>query len=259
VTETHGAGWVDSHCHLFITDRDPQPLMERAVAAGVRWMMVPGVDLETSRAARSLAAQHPDRLVWSAGLHPHDADAWRATGADISALAADAAAVGECGLDYYRNLAPRDVQREVFRAHLELASALHKPVIIHCRDAFSDVYEHLEYAELGEQAVLHCWTGGTRWTKRFADLGVTFSYAGPVTFETGETVRIGARHAPPAQTMVETDTPYLTPPPHRQEPNEPAYVPLIGAALAEVWGLTIDDVAAHTTATAHRIFGGPPP
>ena len=102
--------------------------------------------------------------------------------------------------------------------------------------------------------MLHCWTGGPRWTRRFRDLGVTFSFAGPVTFPTGETVRLGAAEAPPERTMVETDTPYLTPPPDRRALNEPANVVKVGAALAEVWGLPAAEVAALTTRRALEVF-----
>ena len=104
-------------------------------------------------------------------------------------------------------------------------------------------------------SILHCWTGGTRWTKRFLDLGVTFSYAGPVAFETGDTVRLGAELVPPGRALVETDTPYLARPLHRGERNEPAWVALVGKALADVWGLAVEDVAEITTANATRVFG----
>jgi TatD DNase family protein len=248
--------WVDSHCHLFMVEDDPAHALERAAAQGVAWILSPGTDLETTLAARSLAARFPDTVKWSAGLHPHDASRWPDQGGRLSSLAAEATAIGETGLDYYRNFTPRDEQRASFSAQLELAYRLEKPIVVHCRDAFADVYDALEEAGLGERAVLHCWTGGPRWTKRFRDLGVTFSFAGPVAFETGDTVRRGAAEAPPERTMVETDTPFLAPPPHRGENNEPAYVPLIGAALAEVWGMPLADVAESTTATARRLFAG---
>jgi TatD DNase family protein len=223
----------------------------------VDWLLAPGIDLETSLQARALAERYPDRVLWSAGLHPHDAVRWKDEGGRIAALAADAAAIGEVGLDFYRNLSPREPQLEAFRAQLRLGGDLGKPVIIHCRDAFKEVYAELAAADLGERAVLHCWTGGPKWTKRYAELGVTFSFAGPVTYETGDTVRRGAAVAPPNRTMIETDTPYLTPPPNRRLPNEPANVVRVGEALAEVWGREIADVAAMTAATAARIFGGP--
>ena len=247
--------WVDSHCHLFMTD-NPGELLEAAADAGVGWVVTPGTDLETTLAARKLAGEHPATVLWSAGLHPHEAERWTEQGSRLSSLAVEANAIGETGLDYYRNLAPRRAQRTSFRAQLDLAAWLGKPIIVHCRDAFSDVYDDLEQAGLGEKAVLHCWTGGPRWTKRFSDLGVTFSFAGPVTFDTGDTVRRGAAVAAPERTMIETDTPFLTPPPHRGEDNQPAFVPLIGRALAEVWSMLPGDVARLTTATAARVFRG---
>lgn len=249
------ATWVDTHCHLQLDGRDPVTLMERAT--DVVWMVVPGVDLESSRASMHLASRHPDRLLATAGLHPHDAEHWPVQGDAIAALLGDVAAVGETGLDYYRNLAPREAQIQAFADQIALATTHGLPLIVHCRDAFSDTYEMLGEAELGERAVLHCWTGGTRWTKRFSDIGVTFSFAGPVAFETGETIRIGANHADPTRCLVETDTPYLSPPPYRGEQNEPARVQLVGAALADVWGLAESEVAALTSQHAARIFGGP--
>ena len=250
-------GWVDTHCHLFLSADPASALLDRAAAAGVEWVLCPGVDLETSLAARRLSAEHPARVRWSAGLHPHDAVAWDASAGRLRSLAAAACAVGECGLDFYRNLSDPDAQRRAFTAQLALAAELAKPVIVHCRDAFADVHAAVEGAGLGEAVVLHCWTGGPKWTRRFADLGVTFSFAGPVTFDTGDTVRRGAAVAPPERTMVETDTPYLTPPPDRAATNEPANVVRVGEALAGVWGLDLERVAELTTATATRIFGDP--
>ena len=251
------ATWVDSHCHLFSLSEPAPAVLDRATAAGVGWVVVPGIDLATSLEARRIATAIPDRVRWAAGLHPHDAAKWPAEGGRIESLAEEAAAIGECGLDFYRNLAPRPAQLDAFRSQLALAARLDKPVIVHCRDAFAEVHSELEQAGLGERAVLHCWSGGPRWTKRFRDLGATFSFAGPITFPGGETVRLGAAEAPPERTMVETDTPYLTPPPHRRATNEPANVVRVGAALAEVWGMTEDEVAAVTTATARRVFGDP--
>ena len=249
--------WVDSHGHLFLIDDDASHVLERAADQGVGWMMCPGVDVATSEAAAGYAERYPDRVQWAAGLHPHDADDWPQVADRIAELAHDADAIGECGLDWYRNLAPRDSQIEAFTDQVELARSLGKPIIVHCRDAFRDVYSVLESADLGEKAVLHCWTGGSKWTKRFAQLGVTFSYAGPLTYGGDDTLRLGARFAPPNRTMVETDSPYLTPEPLRGRPNEPANVPLTGAVLADVWGMRAEDVAELTSATAARVFGDP--
>ncbi len=248
--------WVDTHCHLHLSEQPVAALLERAGAAGVAWLVCPGTDAGTSEQARDLARRNPGRVLWTAGLHPHDASAWPQQGDRIAELAAAADAVGECGLDFYRNLSPRDSQLAAFRAQLALAADLDKPVVVHCRDAFAEVHAEVEAAGAGPRTVLHCWTGGPKWTRRFRELGVTFSFAGPVAFATGDAVRRGAAEAPPARTMVETDTPYLAPPPHRGEPNEPARVPLVGAALATVWDVPVEEVAAVTTATATRVFRG---
>jgi TatD DNase family protein len=248
--------WVDTHCHLQLSAAEPGWLLDRAGAAGVSWVVAPGTDAATSASSRDLAAAFPGVVVSTAGLHPHHAEAWGVEGDAISSLAAGAAAIGECGLDYYRNLSPPDQQRTAFRHQVQLALDLHKPIIVHCRDAFGDVFEILDEMGAGPRAVLHCWTGGPRWTRRFDDLGVTFSFAGPITFETGQTVRLAAAVAPPDRTMVETDTPYLTPSPDRSAANEPANVVRVGEALAAVWSMSVDEVARLTTATAARVFRG---
>lgn len=244
--------WVDTHCHLQLDERAPGEMLSRA--DDVDWVVVPGVDAASSADSIRLAAEFPDRVVATAGLHPHDASHWREQSRAIEEMVGRVAAIGETGLDFYRNLSPRDHQIESFRAQLELASASDLPIIVHCRDAFADVHRLIESTGQGERAVLHCWTGGRKWTKRFLELGVTFSFAGPVAFETGETIRLGAELVPPERAMVETDTPYLAPPPHRGQPNEPAWVALVGEALAAVWGLPPAEVAAITSANARRIF-----
>jgi TatD DNase family protein len=238
---------------LQLDDRGPADLLERAVE--VDWIVAPGVDVESSKAAEELAHEFGDRVKWSAGLHPHEASAWPSVSDSISAMAQRADAVGECGLDFYRNLSPREDQKQAFDDQLAIAAELSKPIIVHCRDAFADTYDAISRIYQGPNVVLHCWTGGPRWTKRFLDLDVTFSFAGPVAFETGDTVRRGAAEVPPERAMVETDTPYLSPPPFRQEQNEPARVALVGAALAEVWTLPVEDVAQLTSARATQVFG----
>jgi TatD DNase family protein len=245
-------GWVDTHCHLQLDGRPASALLERA--AEVDWLVAPGVDADSSRAALALAAQHPERVLATAGLHPHEADSWERQRPLIEELAKDAAALGETGLDFYRDLSPRAAQEKAFRDQIAIALELSKPIIVHCRDAFADVHRIVAETGAGPQTVLHCWTGGTRWTRRFLDLGVMFSFAGPLAFETGETVRLGAALVPPERALVETDTPYLAPPPHRGEPNEPAWVALVGAALGRVWGMPAKEVAAVTSANSARVF-----
>jgi TatD DNase family protein len=246
--------WVDTHCHLHMCEPAPDELLDRARAVGVGWIVDPGTDAASSRVAAGLAGRFPGKVLATAGLHPHEASRWRDEQAEIADLARTASAVGECGLDFYRNLSPREDQLTALREQLALADDLDKPVIVHCRDAFADVHELLESTGTGPRTVLHCWTGGPKWTKRFRDLDVTFSFAGPVAFATGDTVRRGAAEAPPDRTMVETDSPFLTPPPHRGEPNEPAHVVLVARALSEVWGIGLEEVRELTSATATRVF-----
>jgi TatD DNase family protein len=245
-------GWVDTHCHLQLDARAPESLLERADR--VDWVVAPGVDLASSIASVDLAHRYPGRVLATAGLHPHEAEQWSSQEPGITELAREVAAIGETGLDYYRDLAPRPAQIDSFRAQIDLARSVDRPIIVHCRDAFRDVFEILEETAYGAHTVLHCWTGGPKWTRRFLELGVGFSFAGPVAFETGHTVRLGAELVPPERALVETDTPYLAPPPHRGEANEPAWVALVGEALGRVWGLDADAVAEATSLNAAKVF-----
>ena len=244
--------WIDTHCHLQLDGREPRELIDRAT--NVDWMVVPGIDAESSRAAIDLARAHSGKVFPTAGLHPHSADRWREEGDSLAEMAGDAVAIGETGLDFYRDLSSRDEQISSFRAQVDLAIDLDKPLIVHCRDAFSDVYQILETTGAGTRTVLHSWTGGTRWTKRFMELGVMFSFSGVLAFDTAETIRLGAELVPPDRALVETDTPYLAPPPHRGEKNEPAWVEHVGAALADVWGVTREEAARATSDNAAGVF-----
>lgn len=245
--------WVDTHCHLQLDGRPPASLLDRA--PHVAWVVAPGVDADSSRASLGLAEEFDDRVVATAGLHPHDASSWPEQRAEIESMAPLVGAIGETGLDFYRDLSPRAAQEVSLRDHIEIAVDVDKPLIVHCRDAFSDVHRILTDTDAGPRTVLHCWTGGRRWARRFLDLGVTFSFAGPVAFENGETIRRSAEVIPPERALVETDTPYLAPPPHRGEPNEPGWVSLVGEALATVWGMDVGSVAAMTSENAARVFG----
>ncbi len=244
--------WVDTHCHLQLDEREPATLLGRA--EHVDWLVAPGVDAATSSASIRLAELFPGRVLATAGLHPHDAARWPEESEAIVSLSDRVVAIGETGLDFYRNLSPRDEQIAAFSEQIDLAVDRDLPIIVHCRDAFRDVHEVVDRKGAGDRTVLHCWTGGRKWTKRFLELGVMFSFAGPLAFETGQTIRLAAELVPPDRAMVETDTPYLTPPPHRGQPNEPAWVSLVGEALAEVWSVDPAEAAKVTSANADRVF-----
>lgn len=244
--------WVDTHCHLQLDGRDPAELLGRA--HDVAWVVVPGVDSASSQAALDLAGEFPGRVMATSGLHPHDASRWSTEAGPLREMAPSAVAIGETGLDFYRELSPRDTQVASFRDHISLAAELDKPLIVHCRDAFADVYEILADTGEGGRAVLHSWSGGTRWTRRFLELGVMFSFSGMIAFDTAATIRLGAELVPPGRALIETDTPYLTPPPHRGMRNEPAWVSYVGEALARVWGRSPEEVARLTSENAVQVF-----
>ncbi|MGH8948501.1 MAG: TatD family hydrolase, partial [Acidimicrobiia bacterium] len=143
--------WVDTHCHLQLDERDPLLLLERATE--VDWVVVPGGEVESSRRAARLAADHPERVLATVGLHPHDAGQWPEEGTQLTELATAASAIGETGLDFYRNLSSRADQIRVFRRHVGLALELGKPIVVHCRDAFAEVIEVIEDTGVGPQTV----------------------------------------------------------------------------------------------------------
>ena len=238
--------WTDAHCH--ITDDHVAPARE----AGVGRLVTVGTDLASSQQAVAIAGRHDE--VWAtAGVHPHDAkDGF----AGIEALLADpkVVAVGECGLDFHYDHSPRDVQREVFAAQIALAHHHGLALVIHTREAWPETFDILEAEGVPERTVFHCFTGGPEEARRALDLGADLSFSGIVSFPSAEDLRDAARLCPLDRMTVETDTPYLAPVPHRGKRNQPAWVPLVGAAVAEAKGVPIEDVEAATTATATRLF-----
>jgi TatD DNase family protein len=250
------AQFTDTHAHLthpdYCGDRD---LVTRAAAAGVGRIITVGFDLATSRAGTEIAASATG--IWHApGVHPHDASQVRAdTMSELRRLAGlpRAAAIGETGLDFYRNRSPRETQVVAFRLHLDLASELGLPVIVHSRDA-----HHEALAVWAESTcrvgVMHCFSGDGDVARRALDLGLYLGIAGPITFRNAERLRSVVRTAPRDRILLETDCPYLTPDPYRGKRNEPAYVPLIAQGVAQCWGVTAEEVASITNANAARCF-----
>src|SRR5205085_12334290 len=183
----------------------------------------------------------------TAGVHPHEADG----GIDgLEALLAEPeiVAVGECGLDFFYDHSARDAQAEVFAAQIALAHAHDLALVIHTRDAWDDTFAILEAAGVPERTVFHCFSGGPEEARRCLDLGAYLSFSGIVTFKTADDLRAAAALCPVDRVLVETDSPYLAPVPHRGRPNQPAFVPLVGAAVAAVQGRPVEDVEAATWA-----------
>jgi TatD DNase family protein len=252
---------VDSHCHLGLPeyDADRPAVLARARAAGVRAMLDVGIGPGSWERTLALAAEEPD--VWAAlGLHPNDiAGAEAGAMARLESLlsAPRVVAVGETGLDYHWRRTPPAVQRATFEAHLALARARDLPVIVHCRDAYDDVLATLALAGGGTRGVLHCFGGTPAQAERAFALGYYISLAGPVTFKNAQAVRAIAALAPADRLLVETDSPYLTPHPHRGRRNEPAYVALVAAAVAAARGQPVEAVVDQTGRAAAALFGLP--
>ena len=244
----------DTHCHLGHDAVAPAAVRARAAAAGVSLVLDVGIDLASSRAAsarsRSLPGTH-----WSAGLHPNDAQRFAAEWPQLAELCAEpgCVAVGETGLDFYRDWCPPAEQEQALVAHLELARRLGKPVILHCRDAFAPLFAVLR-REGAPAGVMHCFSGDVAAARQALDLGLYLSFAGPLTYPKSEALRAAAAFAPADRILVETDAPFLPPQGWRGQRNEPAYVTATVAKLAEVRSLTPDAAAAITCANGCRLF-----
>lgn len=260
--------WIDTHAHLnddgFSTNLNQ--VLERALAAGVETTLVIGIDRVSSQRAVELAQLH-DSLFAVVGIQPNslgkvEPDDWQA----IVELATQpkVVALGETGLDRYWDLAPLDRQMEYFDRHLELASARQLPVVIHCREAETDVVAQLRaFAHRqGNPAiagVMHSFTGDIHTARQCLELGLHISFAGMVTFKKNDALRAVASTIPLDRLLVETDSPYLAPHPHRGKSNEPALVVHTGACLAGLHQRTPVEFAAITTANARRLFHLPAP
>ncbi|HAG06893.1 MAG TPA: hydrolase TatD [Peptococcaceae bacterium] len=249
---------ADTHVHLNHERLAPDlaAVLERARQAGVGLMVCVGWDLSSSGEALRLAGSLPNVRA-AVGVHPHDAAVAPPDYLEqlrVLARRPGAAAIGEAGLDYYRDLSPRDVQQEVFRAQMRLAREVGLPLIVHCRDAQADTLALLE-AEGPPLAVLHCFSGDRAVAARYVEMGYYLGFGGTLTYRRNEELRRVAREVPLEKILLETDAPYLPPEPRRGRRNEPACVLLVAQALAEIRGITVEEVAEATTANARRVFG----
>jgi TatD DNase family protein len=252
---------VDTHCHLDFAsfDGDRDEVIARAAAAGVGRIVVPAIDLDSSPAVVALAERYPG-VYAAVGVHPNATAGWQARWLDRLAelaLHPKVVAVGEIGLDYYRDHSPPEVQRVAFAAQLALAHRLGKPVIIHNRQADADVLEQLrQMSPDGRPAgVLHSFSAGWETAAAALALGYYLGFTGPVTYKKAEELRRVAGQTPLERLLVETDAPFLAPQPWRGRRNEPAYVAEVAAKIAELHGLPFEAAARQTTENAERLFG----
>ena len=256
---------IDSHCHLagdqFTADLDP--VIARAKDAGVAGaLVILGAEDEAELGQAGTVSSAWDAVRFSVGVHPHQAGQFAAEPAAAARQARAAIdaqplsrAVGEIGLDYHYDFAPRDVQREVFREQIRLARTLRLPIVIHTREAEADTFRILEEEGASEVGgVFHCFTGDREMAKRCLDVGFHVSLAGIVTFPRALELKEVARMLPIDRLLIETDSPFLAPVPHRGKRNEPAHVTRVAEVIAELRGTTVAEIAHATTVNHAHLF-----
>jgi TatD DNase family protein len=254
------ATFVDSHCHLAdpAFEGEVDEVVARARAAGAVALVAIGESLASADRAERIAARHPGVVFWTAGVHPHDAadfDPLRDPDLIRAHVARGAVAVGECGLDYHYDHAPRESQRRAFAQQLAIAAETRRPVVVHTREAAADTAAMVrEAGAAGICGVLHCFTGPTELANVAIESGWYLSFSGVATFRKWDGDGL-IRDCPADRLLLETDAPYLAPVPHRGKRNEPAFASITLAHLARARGIEVDVAGAMVRENAVRFFG----
>ncbi len=254
---------TDTHTHIQMPqfDKDRAEVIANALKHDVSRMICPGTDIPTSVAAIELAQQHPEHIFAAAGVHPHDTSGFSdASISELRRLAQNTqvVAIGEIGLDFYRNFSPADDQIRAFTAQVALAKELATPIIIHSREAHRQIMDILQpYGSV--RGVMHCFIGDKAMAEEALALGLYISIAGPVTYPANTTLADVAAWVPADRLLIETDAPYLSPHPMRRDRNEPAKVLRTAQKIAELRGISLEEIAAITTANAAALFRLPEP
>ena len=249
---------IDSHCHIPMIEMDGgvSAILENARLQGVEHMLCVSVDMESYPALLELAGQY-DSISASVGVHPNTSMLDEISVETLVNHARDprVVAIGETGLDYFRSVGNLDWQRDRFRRHIHAAREVHKPLIIHCREAKDDVLQILREEKADEVGgVMHCFVDDLDTAKRAIDLNFRISFSGIVTFKNATTLKEVARQVPEASLLIETDSPYLAPVPYRGKQNQPAYVRHVAEHLADLRGVSLAQIAAATTANFKTLF-----
>ncbi len=242
--------WADNHCHLPL--HSASEVVADARNAGVELLINIGTDVANSRQAIAVAKAH--RGVWAtAGVHPHEASQG-IDGLEDLLTNPEVVAVGEAGLDYYYDHSPRSVQREAFAQQIELAKRYDLALVVHSRAAWDDTFAVFDSEGMPSRTVMHCFTGSPHEAEKCLQRGAMISFSGIITFPKAPEVRDSARACPLDRLMVETDSPFLAPVPHRGKPNRPALVTVVGAAVAEAKGLDVLEVQEATLANTQVFY-----
>lgn len=251
---------IDTHAHLDFPEfaDDIPSVLDRARQAGVRTVITIGIDIPSSRRAVALADRYGP-IHATAGIHPHDSFVPNASAMrelETIAAAERVVAVGEIGLDYYRNKKPRPVQVECMKSQIELACAIGKPAVFHIREAWEDFFRIVsDYADKLSGAVMHCFSGDWEIAKQCLEMGFYLSIPGVVTFSKAEVLQDVVRRAPLEKILIETDSPYLAPVPFRGKTNEPAFVFHTAKKIAELRAQPLEAIGGRTTRNARNVFG----
>lgn len=260
-----GLSLVDTHAHLDMKDfdKDREEVIVRALNAGIRTIITVGTSVESSKKAIGLAEEYPQILA-AVGIHPHDTTSAKKADIDILAKMAKhpkVVAIGETGLDFYRNHAPREKQIEVLKWQLDLAVQIKLPIIIHCRQAEKDMLSLLTDWTLSNKSqpeqrrgVIHCFSGDSNVARQYLDMGFYLSLAGYIGYPASRNAQSVIRSIPSNRLLVETDCPFLPPQVYRGKRNEPAYVAITAEVLANIRGVSLETVARETTQNALRLF-----
>ena len=242
--------WVDTHCHLQLIEEE----LSGNDFENIEFLIIPGVDYSSSVKAQNLSSKINIETYWSAGLHPHDAKKIENEKESLIELFHQADLIGETGLDFYRNLSSHEQQCENFLFHLEFSKKLNKPIIVHCRDSFNETYEMLVEFNNTSPVILHSWTGGRKWTKKFIDLGVYFSISGIVTYETAKDLQLSVKEIPLNRLLLETDTPYLTPSPLKGKDNRPNYIEHTAQKISKLLNINEKELSEITIKNSRNLI-----
>ena len=242
--------WVDTHCHIQHTNLDA----EKVDLSNIEWLLIPGVNVKSSLSASKFSSTLPVKSYWGAGLHPHEAANLNTQKDELLNLFQLSDAIGETGLDYYRNLSDKASQIKSFEMHVASAIELEKTLIVHCRDSFEDVHRIIEQNDFTAPVVLHSWTGGTKWTKKFMDLNVYFSFSGIITYETAKDLQIACEKIPMSNILLETDTPYLVPSTVDDKVNQPRYIENTAIEVAQIKNIDVQTLSSVTIENSSKCF-----